>query len=43
MAVPLAESRALRLLADEEAWARRALTRANLAWWTASLSGRPVD
>ena len=36
-------SSALRLLAAEEAWARRALPRANRAWWTASLSGRPAD
>ena len=43
MAVSLAESRALRFLAEEEAWARQALTRASLAWWTASLSGRPAD
>jgi peptidyl-dipeptidase A len=31
------------LLAEEEAWARRELTRANKAWWTASLSGRGAD
>src|SRR5919206_2679727 len=30
-------------LAREEAWARRALRRASLAWWTASLSGRSRD
>jgi peptidyl-dipeptidase A len=36
-------SRATRLLADEEAWARRALTRSNKAWWTASLSGKAAD
>jgi len=35
--------RAERFLTDEEAWARRALTRASLAWWTASLSGRRGD
>ncbi len=32
-----------RLLADEEAWGRKALRRASLAWWTASLSGKPAD
>ena len=32
-----------RFLSEEEAWARRALTRASLAWWTASLSGRRTD
>jgi peptidyl-dipeptidase A len=31
------------LLEQEEAWARRIVTRANQAWWTASLSGRPKD
>jgi peptidyl-dipeptidase A len=31
------------LLAEEEAWARRALPRASRAWWTASLSGRRAD
>ena len=35
--------RAERFLNQEEAWARRALTRASLAWWTASLSGRRGD
>ena len=35
--------RAERFLTEEEAWARRALTRASLAWWTASLSGRRGD
>ena len=35
--------RAERLLTAEEAWARRALTRSSLAWWTASLSGRRGD
>jgi peptidyl-dipeptidase A len=38
-----ARARADRFLAAEEAWARRALTRASLAWWNASLSGRPGD
>jgi peptidyl-dipeptidase A len=38
-----AASSAERLLVQEEAWARRALRRASLAWWTASLSGRPAD
>jgi peptidyl-dipeptidase A len=33
----------MRLLADEETWARRELTRASRAWWTASLSGRRAD
>jgi peptidyl-dipeptidase A len=37
------ETRAERFLAQEEAWARRGLTRASLAWWTASLSGRARD
>ncbi len=32
-----------RFLVEEETWARRVLTRASLAWWTASLSGRPRD
>jgi peptidyl-dipeptidase A len=40
---PTATSSATSLLADEEAWARRELTRANKAWWTASLSGRGAD
>src|SRR5450759_3558080 len=31
------------LLAQEEVWARRALPRASLAWWNASISGRPGD
>jgi len=31
------------LLAQEESWARRALRRASLAWWTASISGRAFD
>ena len=30
-------------MTQEEAWARRAVTRASLAWWTASLSGRRGD
>ena len=34
---------AKRLLEQEEAWARRAVTRANRAWWDASLSGKPRD
>src|SRR3954454_2990494 len=38
-----ANARATRLLADEEAWARRALTRSNKAWWMASLSGKAAD
>jgi peptidyl-dipeptidase A len=37
------QSRAARLLQSEEQWARRALVRANRAWWTASLSGRRGD
>lgn len=32
-----------RFLTDEERWARPALRRANLTWWTASLSGRSRD
>jgi peptidyl-dipeptidase A len=35
--------RAVALLMQEEAWARRALTRASLAWWNASITGRPGD
>ncbi|MGI9144971.1 MAG: M2 family metallopeptidase [Chloroflexota bacterium] len=35
--------RAAALLLQEEAWARRALTRASLAWWNASITGRPGD
>jgi peptidyl-dipeptidase A len=31
------------LLSEEERWARRALRRASLTWWTASLSGRASD
>src|SRR5258708_28721012 len=38
-----ANSRAEKFLAQEEAWARRVLTRSSLAWWTASLSGKPRD
>src|SRR6266851_7622224 len=38
-----APARAQRFLAQEEAWARRVLTRSSLAWWTASLSGKPGD
>jgi peptidyl-dipeptidase A len=37
------KARADQLLVQEETWARRVLTRASLAWWTASLSGRPRD
>jgi peptidyl-dipeptidase A len=37
------EARAISLLAEEEAWARRELTRASRAWWDASLSGRRAD
>jgi peptidyl-dipeptidase A len=36
-------TRGARLLDQEETWARRNLTRASLAWWTASLSGQPGD
>ena len=42
MAVSTPES-AERFLAREEAWARRALRRASVTWWNASLSGRPRD
>lgn len=38
-----APTRAAQLLDREENWARHALTRASLAWWTASLSGRSAD
>jgi peptidyl-dipeptidase A len=37
------ETSAASLLADEEVWARRELTRASRAWWDASLSGRRAD
>ncbi len=37
------KARADQFLVQEETWARRVLTRASLAWWTASLSGRPRD
>src|SRR5579859_1133316 len=43
MAVASGETRAARFLAREEAWARRGLRRASLAWWNASLSGRARD
>ncbi|MDQ3811672.1 MAG: M2 family metallopeptidase [Chloroflexota bacterium] len=43
MATRIRRGAAERLLAQEEAWSRRALRRASLAWWTASLSGRPAD
>lgn len=35
------ESAALRFLADEVSWGRRALRRASVTWWNASISGRP--
>jgi len=35
--------RAAALLSQEETWARRALARASLAWWNASITGRPGD
>src|SRR5438132_7707609 len=37
------KARADQFLVQEETWARRVLTRASRAWWTASLSGRPRD
>lgn len=40
---PTSRESAERLLASEEAWARPALRRASLAWWTASLSGKAAD
>src|SRR4051812_6218398 len=43
MTVGPAAGPAERLLAEEETWGRRALTRASLAWWTASLSGKAAD
>lgn len=43
MPEPSHRARADQFLLQEEAWARRVLTRASLAWWTASLSGRPGD
>src|SRR5439155_2577960 len=43
MPQPTAEARAQRFLGQEEAWARRVLTRSSLAWWTASISGKPRD
>lgn len=39
---PPADSAAA-LLQQEEAWARRALRRASLSWWNASISGKPSD
>jgi peptidyl-dipeptidase A len=36
-------ARGQKFLAQEEAWARRVLTRSSLAWWTASISGKPRD
>jgi peptidyl-dipeptidase A len=41
--MPTLPNQAERFLAVEEAWARRALRRASLAWWKASLSGRSRD
>src|SRR6059036_3223551 len=43
MVAPSERERAAALLIQEEAWARRALTRASLAWWKASITGRPGD
>src|SRR3979409_1535943 len=43
MAAMIEKARAEQFLVEEETWARRVLTRASLAWWTASLSGRPRD
>jgi peptidyl-dipeptidase A len=40
---PTVRESAERFLVREEAWARRALRRASLTWWNASLSGRPRD
>ncbi len=37
------QQRALRILSDEEAWARPALRRANATWWQASLFGKKRD
>lgn len=38
-----AAAQAYRLLAQEETWARGALTRSNKAWWQASISGKTRD
>lgn len=43
MAETSVPARAERLLQTEESWARRALRRASVAWWNASLSGRARD
>ena len=43
MAAMSDQTRADQFLVNEENWARRVLTRASLAWWTASLSGRARD
>ena len=43
MATDSRATSAERFLSEEETWARRGLTRASLAWWTASLSGRRID
>src|SRR5882757_4649111 len=43
MVAPKQMERARGLLAQEESWARRALRRASLTWWTASITGRAVD
>ena len=42
-ALSSSRARADRFLTSEEAWGRRALRRASLTWWNASLSGRPRD
>jgi peptidyl-dipeptidase A len=43
MVAESAIARAAALLNQETTWARRALTRASLAWWNASITGRPGD
>jgi peptidyl-dipeptidase A len=43
MTLTQSQAAAERLLNVEEAWARRALRRASLTWWTASISGKPRD
>src|SRR5215207_9808747 len=43
MTITQPRAAAARFLREEEAGARRALRRASLTWWTASLSGEPRD
>jgi len=43
MTASRAQATAERFLADEETWGRKALTKASLTWWNASLSGKAAD